>query len=111
MSILNDSNNIPVVPANIVAANNLKSLTKQTYAQMVRAFNLGSKSFWQNKNATPEQIATALGTDAKEVFELHGKLGQLLANVNPNSIAEGTSIVGTFTINNDGSVTITPTNN
>lgn len=89
------------------AASDLKNMTRQTFYYMVNAFNQGSRNFWNHPLASPEDIATALGTDAKEVFELHAKLGSLIGTVKPESINEGTSLVGKFTLNNDGSVTIT----
>ena len=107
MSILdrNDTPN-PVPPAKM-AANRLIMLTKQTYQQMVSAFNMGSQIFWANRmGANPQDIASELGSDAKEVFELHYKLGQLIASVKPEAISEGASLVGQFTMNEDGTVTI-----
>lgn len=108
MSILdNDNDPTPAVPAAKIAARRLKILTRQTYQQMVQAFNQGAKVFWQNPNgASPAEISAALGLDAKEVFELHYKLGQLIASVKPEAIAEGASIVGQFTMNDDGTVTV-----
>jgi hypothetical protein len=90
-----------------MAANRLIQMTKQTYNQMVQSFNQGSKVFWANSmGASPEAIASELGTDAKEVFELHSKLGQLIASVKPEAIAEGASVVGQFIMNEDGTVTV-----
>jgi len=37
---------------------------------------------------------------------LHGKLGALLASVKPEAVADGVSVVGQFTMNEDGTVTI-----
>lgn len=92
-----------------MAANRLIQMTKQTYNQMVQSFNQGSQAFWKNgMGASPKDIAAELGTDAKEVFELHAKLGQLIASVKPEAIAEGASLVGQFTMNEDGTVTVTP---
>jgi hypothetical protein len=71
------------------------------------AFNAGSINFWNNPKATPTQIADALGTDAKEVFELHYALGQLIGSVKPQVISSGLSLIGQFTMNEDGTVTIT----
>lgn len=103
----NNSPNVAEIPAGERAANRLKMLTRQTYYQMVNAFNQGSTIFWNNPmGATPQEIADALGSDAKEIFELHAKLGALLATVKPDSIAEGASIVGQFTLNDNGTVTI-----
>ena len=112
MSILD--NNIPsnpVPPANIIAER-IKRQTRLTYQNMVNAFNDGAKTFWTNSAASPSDIAAALGANAKEVFELHAKLGALLASIKPESIVDGSSVVGNFTMNDDGTVTIvvpTPT--
>jgi len=90
-----------------MASNRLVQMTKQTYNQMVQAFNQGSKIFWANgMGATPQAVALELGTDAKEVFELHAKLGQLIASIKPEAIVEGASLVGQFTMNEDGTVTV-----
>lgn len=105
MSILNQPS-VPEVDPAVRAANMLKNQTRQTFEQMVMAFNQGSNNFWKNPRVTPQQIAAALGTDAKEVFELHGKLGALLASVKPEAVADGASVVGQFTMNEDGTVTI-----
>ena len=37
-------------------------------------------------------------------------LGQLIGNVKPEAISEGLSLVGQFTINEDGTVTIIESN-
>lgn len=105
MSILNQPS-VPEVDPAVRAANMLKNQTRQTFQLMVMAFNQGSNNFWKNPRITPQQIAAALGTDAKEVFELHSKLGALLASVKPEAIAEGVGAVGQFTMNEDGTVTI-----
>lgn len=105
MSILNGPS-VPEVDPAVRAANMLKNQTRQTFQQMVMAFNQGANNFWKNPRSTPAEIAAALGSDAKEVFELHAKLGALLASVKPEAIAEGSGVVGQFTINEDGTVTI-----
>jgi len=106
VSILDKNNDETPDPAKIAAADLIK-ITTQTYNQMVRAFNRGAEIFWANgMGATPENIAAELGTDAKEVFELHYKLGQLIATVKPEAIAQGSSLVGNFTMNEDGTVTV-----
>lgn len=107
MSILDrdDFNNRP--PADEMAAKRLLMMTKHTFEQMVNSFNEGSRVFWSNgMGATPEEIAAELGTDASEVFSLHAKLGNLIAEVKPEAIAEGLSVVGNFTMNEDGTVTV-----
>ena len=90
-------------------SNRIKNQTKQTFQNMVNSFNEGSKTFWQNpRGLTPTQIATALGTDAREVYELHYALGQLINSIKPESIQEGWGVIGQFTMNEDGTVTILP---
>lgn len=105
MSILDPQPTQTPDPAQTIA-NNLKNSTKQTFAMMKNAFNAGSINFWNNPKATPAQIASALGTDAKEVFELHYALGQLIGSVKPEAIQLGLSKIGQFTMNEDGTVTI-----
>lgn len=106
MSILD--NNQSSIDKSIQISNHIKNSTKQTFQSMVNAFNTGSRIFWSNPRATPSEIAEALGTDAKEVFELHYALGQLINSIKPESIQEGWGIIGQFTMNEDGTVTILP---
>jgi hypothetical protein len=109
MSILDNDNNQnrPTVPPAKMAANRLINQARNTYQQMVQAFNQGSRMFWANgMGASSVDIAAELGTDAKEVFELHHKLGLLIASVKPEAISEGASLVGDFTMNEDGTVTV-----
>jgi hypothetical protein len=94
-------------PAELAAAS-IKQQARLTYQQLVQVFNRGARQFWASKSATPAEIAAALGTDAVEVFQLHAKIGALLASIDPAAISEGAAVVGEFTYNQDGSVTITP---
>jgi hypothetical protein len=106
MSILDNGPGNIVPPATRVA-NQLVNMTVRTYQQMVDSFNRGSVMFWQNpQGLSPDEIAAALGPNAQEVFSLHYKLGQLIGSVKPEAIAEGFSLVGEFTYNEDGSVTV-----
>ena len=106
MSVL-DNNEVPVtIPVPEKIARQLKAETKSAFKDMVDAFNKGSKLFWNNSRSTPAEIAAALGTDAKEIFELHGKLGALIGSIKPEAISEGSSLVGSFVVNQDGTVTI-----
>lgn len=106
MSILDNNLEINRPSPAKLAANRLIQTTRQTYQQMVSSYNTGAQLFWNNNNASPEAIAQELGTNAKEVFELHYKLGQLLNTIKPESITTGTSAIGNFTLNQDGTVTI-----
>ena len=106
MSILIDSTNQPRDPAKM-ASENLIAITKQTYQQILNTYNRGTRIFWKNPGgATPQQIANELGTNAKEIFELHYKLGQLLNSIKPADIAEANVLIGSFVMNDDGTVTI-----
>lgn len=98
----------PTTPEDIALA--LKLQAKNVYNNMLSVFNRGSKMFWDNPNATPQQIASALGNDAKELFELHYKLGQLISTVDQSAILPGTSVIGQFTMNEDGTVTVVESN-
>ena len=105
MSIL-DNNNAPQ-DISIQISNRIINQTKQTFNSMANAFNEGAKIFWQNpRGASPQQIASALGTNAKEVFELHYALGVFISGIKPEAIQEGLSVIGQFTINQDGTVTV-----
>lgn len=109
MSILNDNQVIELTNAQI-AAKNLIDQTRHTFNVMVNAFNIGSRHFWNNPNSSASEIAEALGPNAREVFELHYALGQLIGSVKPESIQIGLSVVGQFTMNEDGTVTIIESN-
>lgn len=105
MSILDPNNQQQLTAAESVALN-IKQSTRHTFMMMKNAFNAGSINFWKNPIASPSEIAQALGSDAKEVFELHYALGQLIGSVKPEAIAQGLSLIGQFNINEDGSVTV-----
>lgn len=104
MSVL-DSPPVTDLSAAERAAQQLKQQCRTTFQQLVLTFNQGAQAFWRNPRAKPSEIAAALGADAKEVFELHGKIGALLSGVKPEAIAAGSSVVGEFTVNADGTVT------
>lgn len=105
MSILDNNSQIEINKP-IRVANSIKGSARQTFQMMVNAFNIGSKTFWKNPNATPSEIAAALGTDAKEIFQLHYALGQLIGSIKPEAIEQGLLVIGQFTMNDDGTVTI-----
>jgi hypothetical protein len=107
MSVLDTPVVNEITPA-MRQANQIKNNVRLTFQNMMTAFGQGTKQFWSNPQANPSQIAAALGTDAKEVFELHAKLGALLAEVKPEVVQEILSVVGEFNYNEDGTVTIKP---
>jgi len=87
-------------------ADSLISITKNTFDKILLAYTNGVQTFWNNPQATPQEISDALGTDASEVFSLHYKLGELIATVNPDLLSNTASLIGNFTQNEDGTVTI-----
>lgn len=106
MSILNPVT--PPTPSPCMIAGMLKVRARATYDMMVRSFNDGAIAFWQNQHATPEAVAECLGTDGRELFQLHAKIGALLAEIKPESIAPGAAVIGTVTYADDGKVTVAP---
>jgi hypothetical protein len=106
MSILDRQDQPQEVSPAVRAARQMVRQAKQTYDGLVGSFNDGAQSFWRHPRATPQEIAAALGTDAKEVFELHAKIGAFIATINPEAIAPGAAVVGEFSYNADGSVTV-----
>lgn len=106
MSILNRQEQREEQTPAVRTARQMVRNAKVTYDGLVGSFNEGAKNFWQNPRATPQEIAAALGTDAKEVFELHAKVGAFIASINPEAIAPGAAVVGQFSYNADGSVTV-----
>lgn len=105
MSILNGPVTPPPPSPEQIAAQ-VRMQAKMTYDLLMNAFSRGASQFWQNPDATPAQIAAALGTDAAEAFALHGKLGAMLATISPEAVAKVHQMVGAFTVNEDGTVTV-----
>ena len=105
MSILDQDMNFES-PQSEKTAKEILFTAKTTYEAMVMSFNRGSRAFWSQSPEDQQAVLNILGTNAKEVFELHGKLGTLLAEIDPEAIQEGLSIVGAFTYNEDGTVTL-----
>lgn len=90
-----------------VVASQLLNQAQTVFRAMVYAFNNGSTLFWNNPNGlSPQQISDSLGNNAKELFQLHYALGQLINTIKPESITQGLSVIGQFTMNEDGTVTI-----
>ena len=107
MSIFNNAN---LTPAQL-AAQQIIQIAKQQYQQLSRSGLQGYNLIWNNRNADPEDVVAALGTNALAVFQL----AQLnmetvvtaaeLGGVTPPSIP---SVPSNYTINfnEDGSATV-----
>lgn len=109
MSVLNQPVQETITPAKRVA-NQIVAHTRNTFQNLVSAYNGGSNMFWRSPLASPQEIAAELGADAAEIFSLHAKIGALLGEVKPESVAPGLEVVGQFTVNADGTVTIPQSN-
>jgi hypothetical protein len=103
MSILDSNNYKPSVDS---ISQGLKIEASSLFNVIVSTYINGTSSFWNNPYYTPVEMATALGNDAKEMFELHYKLGQLINSIKPEAILEINSHIGNFTLNEDGTVTV-----
>ena len=104
MSILDNN---PTNSQAISSAQEIVNQTRQTFDQMAQSFNDGAVLFWANPyGVKPSEIVQYLGNSAGEIFRLHYALGQLLLSIKPESISLGLSLIGNFTINQDGTVTI-----
>ena len=95
---------------NMSANKTAKDMIKQsrkTFDQMVKMFNSNSEIFWANPNGLKStDIALELGKDAKEVFQLHYLLAQLIQIIKPESIKKGLEIIQDFKLNEDGSISV-----
>lgn len=103
MSILNSETYKPTTDS---IKNGLKIEASSLFNAIVSTYINGTLSFWNNPYYTPSEMATALGNEAKEMFELHYKLGQLIQSIQPETITEANSYIGNFTMNEDGTVTV-----
>lgn len=101
---LGSSNNIDRAKTK---ADTLKAMTVGVYDQIVSSFNDGAMQFWASQDATPQEIADQLGTNASGIFYLHARLGELAALIDPTAIQRGLNAVGTYDNNSDGSITVT----
>lgn len=111
MSVINNIKN-ELANANTISiaksrADSLKTTTVNIYDAMTAAFNEGAYNFWATQDCSPQDIANELGTNASGIFYLHARLGELIALVDPSTIAPGLSVVGTYTNNPDGSIIVT----
>jgi len=90
-------------------ANTIKAISSRTYEDLVRVQKLGINSVWNNREFTPQQIIDALGDDVSKIFAVHGKLTDYLVDISSIDNVSYTPALPTnaFTINADGSITVT----
>lgn len=106
MSILNGPVQEVAPPLERVSKN-LKTTAYNSFKQMITTYEDGLRKFWKNPRFTPQEISDELGNTAGELFRLHGLLYQTIKTANPETVITEVSSLGAFTINEDGTVTIT----
>ena len=92
-------------------ANRMKQQAVRLYGVLKQSVTRGSKDLWQNSAGfTPQEILTALGTDAAEIVTLHQQVAAIINSVNSQDLAEAIEYRGnnTYTKNQDGTVTVNP---
>lgn len=105
MGILNTS---PQTPAQLTATRITNDI-RRAYNQMIQVFNTSSRLIWNNTQASPEEMFTAFGTDAAQLFVMSGAIITLANTVAGVSLPSPVPPNYSFTINNDGSVTLSQT--
>lgn len=107
MSSILDTNPPAVgLPPAVRIANELRRDAKVNFDRMVATHEAGLRKFWANPAATPAQIAEALGTDAAEVFALHGTLAAVIRQVKPNQALSRVDDFGEYELQPDGTLEI-----
>lgn len=84
-----------------------KLLTGAPY-NMFLTWKSGVDLIWKNPKLTPAQVVATIGTSAVELFSMSADFAALLEKHNPGITAATIALIGAFTVNPDGSVTVTP---
>mgnify|MGYP003336235778 CR=1 FL=1 len=105
MSIL-DKPSVPEITPAIKIAAQIKQNVRSVYQQLLNTLEQNCKLLWKNPQANPSEIASALGTDASEVIKIFDHLTSALENIKTGSTVESKKIVGKFTVNEDGTITV-----
>jgi hypothetical protein len=88
------------------AARNLRNQAFTIFMRLKGHYEDTLQSFWQNPQATPQEIADALGTSGVELFQLHGLLYTFLKAARPSEPLTELTALGAFTPNQDGTIII-----
>ena len=104
MDILKPTNEPMVLPAKR-AAKQLQRQASQTFMQLVNTYEEGLRIFWSNPQVTPQEISDEMGNQAVQFFMVHGALAQFIKTLEPNQALTDVTTLGTFTFNQDGTVT------
>lgn len=87
----------------------LARTAQQNYTMLVRLQKEGIAKVWDNPNGlTPQEVCDAAGTDAAQLFTVHGLLTEcLIAIATASGIAPDIALpTKAFTKNVDGTVTV-----
>jgi hypothetical protein len=106
MSIIDKQTNEPTAAQR--AADGIVWTAKTLFSRNKDALRTGLDLFWRNPNATPHEVADALGTDAVSAFAETARLIAFLEATKPGCTADITSVIGTWTANEDGTVIAAP---
>lgn len=106
MSILRPEQRVEEEPAKRIA-NQLKRQASTTFSQLIQTYETGLSQFWQSPRATPQEISDELGNQAAEFFRVHGALATFIMTLDPDATLTDVATLGTFTMNQDGTVTAT----
>lgn len=96
----------PLVPAIADVVLDIKNSNRNLYIfiknQLAGIFN----TVWHDPNYSPEQIITAMGTDASALFVVAAQLQQLAAQVDPTYVVLAPPDNYSVTLNQDGTVNV-----
>lgn len=93
-------------------ANRIKENIQITYQELINTQNSGIEILWKNnRELTPQEICDALGTDAAQIFKLHGILTRAIVDIATESgiSPDIRTPDNAFTVNVDGTVTVLTT--
>lgn len=92
-------------------ARSIRDLASVSHHRDKKRYEAILAAFWKSGDqATPQQVADVLGTDAGDLFQYVGALRTFILTVNPNAQLTPPNSLGTWTVNPDGTVTINSVN-
>ncbi len=87
-------------------ANTLIQFNNDALENMIINRNQTFNLFWNNADATPQELCDLFGNQAYKLFQSYGAVNQLIKALKPDDVPP--SSLNEFTINEDGTVTIIP---
>lgn len=100
MSILNQINSMSVEKAKAVK---LTKIITDSHAALLEAFGQGIALVWTADD--PQAVVDELGTNAAAVFSASEAAAICLESVSPGCTADFLTMRGTYTVNQDGTIT------